>query len=340
MLTLPSFSRVASDWSFEDRWGAVRCRLGGLRMRYQVSPGLYALGNPDSDSPVFVTANYKLSFDILRGALRNSDGWILVLDTKGINVWCAAGEGTLDSEELISRIEKTRLAEIVRHRTLVVPQLAAPGVRSHLVEQRTGFHVRFGPVYARDLPAYLSNGYSASAQMRRIRFGIGDRLVLTPMELSQWLMYYPAFVLTAFIIAGLTPKGVLFRAAWTGGIPLFLLGLISIFCGCFLTPLLLPFIPFRAFSLKGWSVGLLSTAAFLQGAGISPRLDPFLVAACCLFFPAASAFMALNFTGATPFTSLSGVKKEIRLSLPFFVAALVLSVAAVVFSKLRQWSLI
>ena len=93
-----------------------------------MEPGLYALGAPAPDSPVFVSANYTLSFDALRSALRGIDGYLLVLDTKGINVWCAAGKGTFGTDELVARIEATRLAEVVRHRRLILPQLGAPGV--------------------------------------------------------------------------------------------------------------------------------------------------------------------------------------------------------------------
>ena len=60
-------------------------------MHYSVEPGLYALGQPDDSSPVLVTANYKMSFDWLQQALPNRNAWIPVGDTKGINVWCAAG---------------------------------------------------------------------------------------------------------------------------------------------------------------------------------------------------------------------------------------------------------
>jgi len=65
-----------------------------FRMSYAISPGLYAVGNPTKESDVFVSANYKLSFDVLRRELKGFNAWILVLDTKGINVWCAAGKGT------------------------------------------------------------------------------------------------------------------------------------------------------------------------------------------------------------------------------------------------------
>ena len=44
----------------------IKCRLGGFRNRYQVTPGLYAVGSPASSSDVLVSANYKLSFDVVR----------------------------------------------------------------------------------------------------------------------------------------------------------------------------------------------------------------------------------------------------------------------------------
>lgn len=90
--------------TFSDRLGAWKARWGIGRMNYRVEPGLYRLGKPDRRSPVFVSANYKMSFDILRSSLAGRDCWILVLDTKGINVWCAAGKGTFGPMELMGRI--------------------------------------------------------------------------------------------------------------------------------------------------------------------------------------------------------------------------------------------
>jgi hypothetical protein len=75
---------VRTGLLFSDRLGAFRVRWGSGRVKYRVTPGLYAVGNPDADSPVFVSANYKLSFDKLRSALGGIDGWIMVLDTRGI----------------------------------------------------------------------------------------------------------------------------------------------------------------------------------------------------------------------------------------------------------------
>ena len=101
--------KVSSELEWRDRWGTIKARWGVGRMDYSIDPGLYALGNPDRESSVLVTANYKMSFDELRCALPGRDFWILVLDTKGINVWCAAGKGTFGTKELVMRIEASGL---------------------------------------------------------------------------------------------------------------------------------------------------------------------------------------------------------------------------------------
>ena len=309
-------------------------------MRYRVQPGLYALGRPDADSPVLATANYRLSFDTLRRDLRDVSCWILVLDTNGINVWCAAGAGTFCTEELIGRMEKTRMAEVVRHRTLIVPQLCATGVSAHRVTRRTGFTVLFGPVRSADIPEYLTRGCNSTPQTRAVRFGMRERLVLAPMEISQSLMRFPAFAFAALLYAGLGPGGVNLGRAWAGAWPLFALGLGSVFSGSLLVPILLPYIPLRPFAASGLTLGAGVTAALLFWARLAAVMDPFLVAGCCIFFPAASAFMALSFTGATPFTSLSGVRREIRWFIPCAIAAAVVCGAALTLSKLRLWGLV
>jgi len=101
--------RVSSRLDRRDYWGTFLARWGVGRMDYAVDPGLYALGSPDARSPVLVSANYKMSFDEVRKSLPGRSAWILVLDTDGINVWCAAGKGTFGTDELVRRIEATRL---------------------------------------------------------------------------------------------------------------------------------------------------------------------------------------------------------------------------------------
>ena len=173
-ITLPSSVNLTNSiLTPANRWDHILARWGYKRMKHRVEPGLYSLGKPTGESPVFVTANYTLSFDVLRSSLQGIDGYILVLDTEGVNVWCAAGKGTFGTDELIKRIEKSQLQEIVRHRTVILPQLGAPGINAQEVEKRTGFKVEYGPVRAKDLPEYLKN-HKVTPEMRQVHFNLSD----------------------------------------------------------------------------------------------------------------------------------------------------------------------
>ncbi len=330
----PGFTRVDSRWSSADAWGALRCRLSRFQLHYRVPPGLYALGSPGEDSPVVVTASYKLTFDLLRKDLAGTDCWILVLETQGINVWCAARGGSFGTEELVARVTRSRLADVVKHRELTLPQLSAAGVKASLVRKHTGFRVRYGPARSADLARYLAAG-SVTPQMRTIRFDLLDRLVLVPMEVGKSLKLFLAFAFAALIYAGFGPGGVALEKAWTGFWPLLALGLGSVAAGSVLTPVLLPWIPFRTLTAKGWLLGALATGALLHGAALASGMGSFLLAACWLFFPGAAGYLAFSFIGATTFITAKAARRETRLALPFFAAAAVLTVAALVFSKLR-----
>jgi acetyl-CoA decarbonylase/synthase complex subunit gamma len=329
--------RASTGWSWADYWGRLRCRVSAYRMSYTVEPGLYAVGEPDRESDVFVSANYKLSFDILRRQLRGLNAWLLVLDTKGINVWCAAGKSTFGTEELVRRIREAGLEGRVGHRRIILPQLGAPGIHAHLVRRLTGFRVYFGPVRAEDIPGYLRAGYRATAEMRRARFTLLDRLVLTPMEIIPAMKKFPVFALAVLLVFGLDSRGILFREAWTGGSPFLLLGMVSVLSGAFLTPLLLPIVPFRSFALKGLLMGAL--AVFLT-LGLLKIENGLLVALSYIFFPSASSYIALQFTGSTTFTGMSGVKRELRYAIPLYFAALAVSFVVLSVYRLRTWGLL
>ena len=327
--------KVTSDWSLSDHIGRVRCALGSLRNDYRVSPGLYAVGSPDKGSPVFVSANYKLSFDILRRSLRGLSAWIVTLDTNGINVWCAAGKGTFGTDELVKRIFQTRLVEVVEHRKIIVPQLGAPGVAAHIVQKQTGFRVHYGPVEAADIPEYLSGGLKASKEMRTKGFPALDRIILTPMEIRPALKYLIIYALIALGVSAIGPEGLDFGSIIERGAPLVALGALAVFSGAFLTPVLLPYIPFRSFAMKGLLTGAVTTGAALWLTNIG-RGEPLMDCFAFLFFPAASSYIALQFTGSTTFTGFSGVKKELRYALPLYLLATAGSIALFAALKLKE----
>jgi acetyl-CoA decarbonylase/synthase complex subunit gamma len=87
----------------------------------------------------------------------------------------------------------------------------------------------------------------------------------------------------------------------------------SILAGAVLTPLLLPWLPGRAFSIKGFVMGLLLallTVSLFHGSSVLEMI------VLLVSVPAMSAYLAMNFTGSSTFTSLSGVRKEMRFALP------------------------
>ena len=304
---------VSTSLDIKDIFGAWKARWGIGRMDYTVEPGLYAVGKPDNESPVLVSANYKLTFDTLRKNLVGLDCWLLILDTKGINVWCAAGKGTFGTDELINRIEKSDLSKYVSHKKLVLPQLGATGVSAHEVKQRSGYDVVYGTVRAEDIKAFIDAGYEATKEMRTVKFTMWDRIVLTPMELV------PALKISLPIIGVMLLSNKFIKkpfdkqdfAAYAG----------AILSGSVLTPVLLPYIPGKAFAWKGWLAGLCCTAGIIGLTGKSKKRNPLLAAGHLLLFPALSSYFAMNFTGSSTYTSPSGVNKEMKKALPFIVGA-------------------
>jgi len=288
-----------------NRWDHFLARVGVKRGEHRLEPGLYALGNPTPDSPVFVTANYTLSFDALRSALEGIDGYILVLDTQGINVWCAAGKGTFGTNEIVLRVIITRLGEVVQHRKLILPQLGAPGVAAHEVKKRTGFWVEYGPVRAVDLPAYLKT-HTATPEMRRVEFPLRDRLVLIPVDITQ-----------TFLPTLLAAVVLYFLGGWVSS----LAAVAAVFAGIVMFPILLPWLPTHNFSTKGLILGglvalLFALSVFLRHPDWAWWRQVGQALEFLLAMPAVTAFLALNFTGSTTFTSRSGVKREMFAYIP------------------------
>lgn len=304
---------VSTSLSFRDILGAWKVRWGIGRMDYTVEPGLYAVGKPDNDSPVLVTANYKLTFDTVRSNLSGLDCWLLILDTNGINVWCAAGKGTFGTDELVAHIETTRLADVVSHKRLILPQLGAVGVSAREVTKQTGFSVIYGPVRASDIKAFIDADYKATREMRTVEFTFKDRLVLTPMELvpavQKSLPVLGALFVTNQFAARPFDKHDI--TAYAG----------AVLAGTVVTPALLPYIPGKAFAWKGWLVGFGWTAKYLLLTKRFNRGNRLLSTGEMLLLPAVSSYLAMNFTGSSTYTSPSGVNKEMKWALPLIVGS-------------------
>ncbi len=321
--------KVNTQLSARDRAGTVKVRLNIGRDNYMIAPGLYAAGDPDKNSPVLVSANYKLSFDHLRSHLSGINAWILVLDTKGINVWCAAGKGTFGTDEMIKRIKIASLGKVVSHRRVILPQLGAPGVAAHIVARETGFKPVYGPVRAADIKRFLDAGMKADREMRRVRFGFISRLILTPVEFSLALKYLFMAIAVFLLLSGISSRGFsLDNIISRGAHPLLVL-ILAFLAGTVITPLLIPFIPGRAFSFKGLISGIFLYCMlyfFLPGFNGGGYVE---LVSLLLLTLSITSFFAMNFTGSTTFTSLSGVMKELKIAVP--VQAVAASAGLVLF---------
>lgn len=322
--------RVRTRLSPRDLFETATIRFGYGRYDYKVVPGLYCVGNPTPDCPVIVTANYKLTFDMVRRELNGQNAWLLVADTRGINVWCAAGKALFGTEEIVLSVRSARLDTVVSHRTLILPQLGATGVAAHTVKKHSGFSVCYGPVRAADLPRFIENDNQADETMRSVTFTLRERAELVSVELFILGKPLIFILLAAFLLSGIGPDVFSLAAAWTRGLAAACATALGIVAGSVAVPILLPRLPWKRFALKGAVTGMVAALGtiflFYSQLGIGELL------ALSLWTTGTSSYLALNFTGSTPFTSPSGVENEMRTTLPILIvtalAAIIIWLAA------------
>jgi len=161
---------------------------------FSTKTGLIRIGNPDKNSPILLTCNFHLTVERLKRALRGTDVYLLVANSRGINVWCAAAGGHFTSHDAISAIKTSGIEELVEHRKIILPQLAAPGIEAKTVQQKTGWKVIWGPVYAKDIPAFIKNNFRKNPEMREVKFPWTQRLEMA----AAWA--FPISVISSLIM--------------------------------------------------------------------------------------------------------------------------------------------
>ena len=188
---------------------------------------------------------------------------------------------------------------------------------------------------AADLPAFLAAGMKADAEMRRVTFDLRERAVVVPEVLSvawdrRMLLAY-AGILAASAIGR---DGVSLRRGLRDGAPVIGAAWLALLAGGAVTPLALPWLPGRAFSLKGAVAGGVLAAA--ATATLGRRLSPAAKLALLAGVTAASSYTAMDFTGSSTITSPSGVELEMRKALPWQGAGAALAVGAWLASRLGR----
>jgi len=191
--------------------------------------------------------------------------------------------------------------------------------------------VKFGPVRAEDVKTYISSGYRKDAPARTVQFNMRDRFILTAVELANSWKYFIIAIILIVLLSGIYSEGYSFDLMWKEGLKAGLYLLVAYISGAFLSPLLLPFLPFRYFGGKGLVAGLLGFGLILlignTGMQILSILGWFLISG------AVSSYLCMNFTGASTYTSLSGVRKEMGIFVPLQLAFTLAGLALFLISK-------
>ncbi|RMF44655.1 MAG: methyltransferase domain-containing protein, partial [Anaerolineae bacterium] len=246
--------------------------------------GLYAIGQPDRKSPVLVTGNFDLTVRRVVKALDGKvDCYLLVADSAGINVWCAAGGGYFTAEKVIAAFKTYRVAEMVDHHALILPQLCANGVNGWKIRQETGWGVHWGPVKAKDIPAYLAGHRKKNDAMRWVDFPLKDRLEMVTVTLGFYalMILLPIFIWWRHLFWPVTVAllGLSYFYAivhpWLPGrdglwksIPLSLIALTGLWAYSILIA------PLSPQQFINWSLGLIGLSVFTGGElqGMSPLM--------------------------------------------------------------------
>lgn len=205
--------------------------------------GLYAFGTPTKDSPVLVTTNYELTMFRVSKVLKEIDCYLLVVDGKGINVWCSAGAGHFNVQSILDGLRYSHISELVEHRRLILPQLSAVGICCDELKAQSGWSPQFGPVYIRDIQRYFDSGFKKDASMHDAEFGILQRI---EMGVGAAFIFIFAMI-CVMVFVNVHALWLLIPAVYLQTI---LFGIVS------------PYTPFRSGLLSGLLYALISALAF------------------------------------------------------------------------------
>ena len=144
--------------------------------RFPCEPDTVLIGNPDKSSPVLVTCNFDYTVRHLKDYLEKEqlDCFLLFVNTKGTNVWCAAAEGIFTTDTVLSHLKVYNVGELVNHHQLILPQLSVAGVKRKELKEH-GWEGIYGPVYFADLKKFLNNGLTKNKDMQALEYGYWER---------------------------------------------------------------------------------------------------------------------------------------------------------------------
>jgi acetyl-CoA decarbonylase/synthase complex subunit gamma len=124
----------------------------------QVEPKIYAIGEPDRNSLVFVTTNFSLTYFIVSGEIENSgiSAWLVIPECEGLSVLTAWAAGKFTGALIAKTIKAQGLEEMVDTRSLIIPGYVAQ-ISGELEENMPGWKILVGPQDAGDLESFIKS---------------------------------------------------------------------------------------------------------------------------------------------------------------------------------------
>jgi len=302
---------------------ALICWLDSFKRTYAVEPGLYYAGDGyDHDAPLLVTANYHLTvFELVR-RLRRRNVRLLVVDTDSINVWCAAGKGTFCNDAIFAQLNRyeQHLPKNAGRLKLILPKLCLAGVNLPALRE-AGCDAIIGPVYGKDLPAYLSKQPCKDRDADRVLFGLQSRLFTAPPGLLQTLKYGVTLLLALWLV----------RQIWPFALPITgVLGITVVLAIAY--PVCFPYLPGKWFAVKGLSLAVVVSAALcaLAAGGLVSRGN---LITAVLFTLASGMYFGQSYSGNSAVSNGTSVRKETARLLPVYVLLYLATLAAFIIKE-------
>ncbi|UCC19728.1 MAG: methyltransferase domain-containing protein [Promethearchaeota archaeon] len=297
---------------FRSQMSIYRCLFTGQTDHVPIEPGLYPSGNPNKDSPIIVTANYVYTYIKVMRALKGVDAWVLCVDSRGINVWCAARGNNFGNKQLIEAVETTGIARITNKKTLIVPQLSAGGIAAPLIKSEAPdfpFNILYGPVWAKHLPKFLEERPARkSDKMKLAKFTLSHRFraeITHTTFLFRKIFLWPSIILFLLLISITFINPLWISNLWIVG-ELWLWIIIA----NALIAILFPITNFtRKFITKGIIFGIINVLLF---SGISWLFQNslFNILLSSLFYFWVAFFSTMSFSGYTMATSPREIQDE------------------------------
>ena len=269
-------------------------------------------------------------------ALKGIDAWVLVVDSDGINVWCAARGDNFGNKQLIEAVEATGIEKVTTRKTLILPQLAAGGVAAPLISSESPnfpFNLLYGPVWAKYLPQFLKDRPAKKPDKWKLaKFTSSHRLrafITHTTFLLRKIFIWPtiALLVLLFVLSFIHPFWV--GKFWRiGEIWLWIILTNGLIMGLF------PLSNFtRCFIKKGIFFGILNTL-FLGVITWFLHSSLYLLLWNVCFYFWLAFFFTMSFSGYTMATSPGEIQEEYptfrKIHLPLLIISVILMLSGIV----------